>query len=130
METQTPRLARRHWSFVLAYTVVAALLVGFGLMFGFMVYAGIRHSGTRVPFHDRLVFFLIFGGVISFAVFVIQVLTGPLVFTRNVVCKTCCQPRKLGRAPFFVGDRGYRMPKCDDCGGEFEAAIFWRKERE
>ena len=114
---------------MLAYTVGAALLVGFGLVLGFMVYIGIRHSGTHAPFHDRLVFFLIFGGVISFAVFVIEVLTGPLVFTRNVVCKTCCQPRKLRRAPFFAG-RGYRMPKCDDCGGELEAAIFWREDRE
>jgi hypothetical protein len=129
METEAPRLVRRHWSFVLAYTVVAALAVGFGLMLGFLVFEGSQHSRTHVPLHDRSVFFLISGGVISFAVFVIQVLTGPLVFTRNVVCKTCCRPRKLHQAPFFVGSRNYRMPKCDDCGGKLEAAIFWKGEK-
>jgi hypothetical protein len=128
METEAKRLVRRHWSFVLAYTVVAALAVGFGLMLGLMIFPGNRLSHAHLTFHDRFIFFLIFGSVISLAVFVIQVLTGPLVFTRNVVCKTCCRPRKLYRAPFFVGGRGYRMSKCDDCGGELEAAIFWKAE--
>jgi hypothetical protein len=130
MERQTPRLVRRHWSFALGYTIGAALLVGFGLMLAFMVFYGIRNPRTDVPFRDRLVFYLISAGVVSLVVFVIQVLRGPLVFTRNVVCRTCCRPRKLRRAPFFVGDRGYRKPKCDDCGGELEAAIFWRQEPE
>ena len=130
METETPRLVRKNWSFVLAYTVVAALAVGFGMMLGLLFYPDKRGSGARVTFHDRLVIYLIFSGVISFGVFLIQVLKGPLVFTRNVVCKTCCRPRKLYRAPLFEGRRGYRMPKCDDCGGELEAAIFWRAERD
>jgi hypothetical protein len=127
MDIQAPRLVRRHWSFVLAYTVAAALAVGFGLSLGFLVYWGSQQD-TPVPLHERLVIFLILSGVISATVFVIQVLTGPLIFTRNVVCKTCCRPRKLYRVP-FLGGRGYRVPKCDDCGGELEAAIFWKAER-
>ena len=129
METEKPRLVRRHWSFVLAYTVAAALAVGFGLPLGFLILAGTQHADPEVTFHAALVFYLILSGIIFVVVFVIQIFAGPLVFTRNVVCKTCCQPRRLHRAPFFVGDRGYRMPKCDDCGGELEAAIFWKAER-
>jgi len=130
METQAPRLVRRHWSFVLAYTIAAALAVGFGLSFGLLVYLVMRGVGEPFTFHDGLVVYLVIAIVISLAVFVIQVLTGPLVFTRNVVCKTCCRPRRLNRTPFFVGDRYYRMPKCDECGGELEAAIFWKTERD
>jgi len=128
METEARRLVRRHWSFVLAYTILAALAVGCGLPFGLLVYPVKHGSGAPITFHDRLVVFLPMAGVISLTVFVIQVFSGPLVFTRNVICKTCCRPRKLRRAPFFVGSRSYRMPKCDDCGGELEAAVFWREE--
>jgi len=129
METQQ-RLVRRHWSFVLAYTIVAALAVGFGLPVGLLVFPVKRGVGGQVTFHERLVFYLMFGGAISLALFVIQVFAGPFVFTRNVVCKMCCRPRKLYRAPFFRGRGlvGYRIPKCDDCGGEMEAAIFWKAE--
>jgi hypothetical protein len=129
METEAPGLVRRHWSFVLAYTVVAAFAVGFGLSLALMIYVEFRHPDARITFHERSVYYLILSGVIFFTVFVIQVLTGPLAFTRNVVCKTCCRPRKLARSPFFGGGRGYRMPKCEDCGGELEAAIFWKSEK-
>ena len=126
MESRT-RLVRRHWSFVLAYSVVAALVVGFGLMLIVMFLPASRDPRVRITIHMRLVFYLISASVVSFAIFVIQVLTGPLVFTCNVVCKTCCRPRKLYRSPFFA-IRG-RLPKCEDCGGELEAGIFWKEER-
>jgi len=48
-----------------------------------------------------------------------------MIYTKNVVCDTCHRRQKLNRIPFLAG-KYYRTPKCDDCGGDFEPALFWK----
>jgi hypothetical protein len=122
METEARQIVRRHWSFVVAYIIVASLAVGVLLAIMMFLFSFIDSKHRPMSIH----FAFIFMWVVSAAVFIIQLISGPLVFTRAVVCQTCHRQQRLDRIPFWAG-KYYRTPKCD-CGGDFEPALFWKPE--
>ena len=127
METRPSQLVRKHWTFVIGYCVATSLAMGVAVPGAFVLLGVFRgrikfDSGGRV-FHAPLVFI----GMVSAVLFAIQLLSGPFVLSRNAVCRTCHRRQRLRRNPFFLG-RYYRLPACDDCGGELEPALFWKPE--
>ena len=60
---------------------------------------------------------------LSVVIFIIQLIGGPFIFTKEVICRKCQSRQKLDRIPFFAG-KGYRQPSCS-CGGKWEPASFW-----
>jgi hypothetical protein len=62
--------------------------------------------------------------VVALVCFTIQLIAGPFVLTRDVVCRTCHTRRRADRIPFFRGR--FQGPTRCPCGGEFEPAVLWR----
>jgi MFS superfamily sulfate permease-like transporter len=119
METQGPQFVRKHWSIILAYMVFASFATGL-IVATIIALCSFMDNSQSLPG----VFLGGVMGVSSVVAFVIQLLTEPLVFTKNVICETCHRKQKLARIPFFAM-QGYRQPKCDDCGGDLDPAFFW-----
>jgi hypothetical protein len=103
--------------------VIASLVVGFFLTVMIFLCSFFRGTHSSMSIHAASLISLFIMGVISGAVFIIQLISGPLVFTKDVVCQVCHRQQKLGRIPFFQG-KYYRQPKCE-CGGDLEPAFFW-----
>lgn len=121
---QSPQLVRRHWSFVFTYIVIASVVVGFGLAAMMFLYLSIRGKNSLSSNPALFHIWLIIASVFSAVVFVVQLITGPSVFTKDMVCRTCHRQQNIGRIPFFAG-KGYRQPQCE-CGGDLEPALFWK----
>jgi hypothetical protein len=124
MEKDKPQLVRKKRSFVVAYCIITSLFLGFILPTQAILLAC---AGSSISFGFTLPFVWAFTGVMSVVIFIMQLVFGPIVITRKVVCKRCHTSRTLARIPFLVGGR--RMPLCD-CGGEFETALFWTSKPE
>ena len=122
METESPQFVRKHWSFVVAYIVIASFAVGLMVAIMMFLFSHLDSKHRPMTIH----FGLIFTGVVSAVVFVIQLISGPLVFTKDVVCRTCHRQQRLDHIPFLAG-KYYRQPRCE-CGGDFEPALFWKLE--
>ena len=128
METESRQIVRKHWTYVLAYALVAALVVGFGVTGFLFLNLFLSGSSTRMPSHFIIQMWLTFGGIVSGVIFLIQLFAGPLIFTRDMVCRNCHRRQTIPRVPFFAGGKGgYKTPDCE-CGGDLEPALFWRTE--
>ncbi len=128
METQTTQLVRRHWSFVLAYYALTSLAIGLVLP-AFLFFCSLYVEGTGLFESGHGIIFqvlLLTMGLGLVAAFITQVLTDPIVFTRDVVCQTCHRRQRLDHNP-LSGGRYYSLPKCE-CGGDLETAFFWKLE--
>jgi hypothetical protein len=126
----TTRYVRKHWSIFLAYYVVTSVAVGVGLGAAMLVFAALnvstRGSHKPIPVHGALIFSLAILGVVSAITFLVQLVSGPFVFTRDVVCQKCHTRLRVKRVAFFTG-RYSRPPRCD-CGGKIEPAFLWKRE--
>lgn len=123
MEKDKPELVRKSRRFVVAYYVIMSLVLGFILPTQAIL---LGCAGSRISFGFILPFVLAFTGAMSVIIFIVQLFQGPIILTRDVVCRRCHTRRKLGRIPFLLVGRS--MPPCD-CGGEYEPALFWHSER-
>ncbi len=123
----TRRYVRRHWSIFLGYYFVTSFAVGFGIaatMFLFLA-LGLSKHGTHkpVPVHAAVIFSSAVLGTVFVVTFLIQLMSGPFVFTTDVVCRKCHTRLRVGRVAFFTG-RYARPPRCG-CGGKIEPAFLW-----
>jgi hypothetical protein len=121
---------RKHWSIYLAYYLVTSVAIGAGVavaMLAFAIFGDSKH-GSHKPLPDRapFLFFVAVVGVLSVITFLIQLISGPFVFTKDVVCKQCHKRREVNRIPFFAGKYS-RPPRCE-CGGKVEPAMLWKPD--
>jgi hypothetical protein len=126
----TTKYVRRNWIIFAAYYVAASLTLGLGIaavMFLFLV-LGISKHGRRkpIPVHNALIFSIALLSVVSAIIFLIQLISGPFVLTKDVVCRKCHTRLKVNRIAFFTG-RYSRPPRCE-CGGKIEPAFLWEPE--
>lgn len=126
----TTKYARKNWIIFATYYVAASLAVGLGLaaaMFLSLALGGSTHGKrTPIPVPDALSFSMAFLGAVSVIMFLIQLITGPFVFTKDVVCRKCHTRLKVKRIAFFTG-RYSRPPRCE-CGGKIEPTFLWKPE--
>lgn len=122
METESPQFIRKHWAFVVAYIFIASLCIGFIFAVMMVLYSFLCATRSPITINAALVIM----GVVSVAVSVMQLIFGPLIFTKDVVCRTCHRQQRLNHIPFLTGQR-FRQPGCD-CGGDLEPALFWKLE--
>jgi hypothetical protein len=126
----TIKYVRKSWRVYAVYYVCTSLVVGLGLtavMFGFAVFGGSGHGKHKpLPDHAPILFLTTVVAVLSTIVFLIELATGPFVFTKDVVCKECHTRLKVKRIAFFAGKYS-RPPKCE-CGGKIEPAFLWAPE--
>jgi len=126
----TTKYVRKNWSIFVAYYVVTSLAVGLGIAVALFVFAvlGISKRGNHkpIPVHNSLIFSMAILGVVSVITFFLQLISGPFVFTKDVVCKKCHTRLKVNRIAFFTG-RYSRPPRCE-CGGKIEPAFLWKPD--
>ncbi len=120
----------KNWSLFVAYYVVMSLAVGLTIavaMFAFAV-LGVSKRGNHkpMPVHNAWIFSMAILGVVSAIVFLVQLISGPFVFTKTVVCRNCHTCLTVNRIAFFAG-RYSRPPKCE-CGGSIEPAFLWKPD--
>lgn len=124
------KYVRRNWSIFVAYYLGTSLALGIGLMAGML---GIELSkaskGARrnpLPAHNPMELLAVVAGFLSAVIFLIQLATGPFVFTTDVVCRKCHGRLRVRRIPFLAGKYS-RPPRCH-CGGKIEPAFLWKPE--
>jgi hypothetical protein len=121
---------RKNWSIYLAYYVVTSLTVGLGLtamLLVFAVFDDSKHGDHEpLPAHAPFLFLMTILGALSAITFVVQLVSGPFVFTKDVVCKKCHTRLKVNRIAFFSGKYSH-PPRCE-CGGKIEPAFLWRPD--
>ncbi len=126
METQSTQPVRKHWSFVIAYCLGTSLTLGCflpAILFVWGVLQGTFEFGGSEFSHSTIQFLLFSMATLSAGAFIVQILTDPVVITRDIICDRCHITRRLDRN--FLLQLHFRMPECD-CGGKFESAIFWK----
>ena len=119
---------RKNWSIYFAYYVITSLAVGVGMaaaLFVFALFDGSKHGIDKpLPVHAPFLFLMAVVGLLAVITFCIQLVSGPFVFTKDVVCKRCHTHLKVNRIAFFAG-RYSRPPRCE-CGGKIEPAFLWK----
>jgi hypothetical protein len=124
------KFVRKNWSIFVAYYVVTSFAVGLGITMAMFLFAAFDHSKhpkhKPLPVHAPLLFLMAILGVLSAMVFFIQLISGPFVFTKDVVCKKCHTRLKVKRIAFFTGKYS-RPPRCE-CGGKIEPAFLWKPD--
>lgn len=121
---------RKPWIVIAAYKAAASFAVGVGMGLAMVAVAAVSlQDGQHKPLHAGPAFglFVAMLVLVSVTSLVIQLISGPFVFTRDVICKRCHRRFQARRIPFFCG-RYSRPPKCE-CGGKFEPAVLWKRER-
>jgi hypothetical protein len=124
----TTKYVRRNWIAFAAYYAAASLAAGLciaGSMFLFAVLGLSKHE-RPMPVHEALTCLLVFLVGVSVVAFLIQLISGPFVLTKDAVCKKCRTRLKLNRIDFFRG-RYARSSRCG-CGGGIEPALLWKPQ--
>jgi len=113
-----------------AYYAVTSLVAGFAIaaaVFLFIVSDQSKHGKHKsIPINGALLYFLVVLGVLAAITFLIQLITGPFVFTKDVVCRKCHRRLRVNRIAFFTGKYS-RPPRCE-CGGKIEPAFLWKPD--
>ena len=126
----TTKYVRKNWSIFVAYYVVSSLAVGLGIavaMFVFAVLGVWKHGNPKpMPVHHSLIFSMAILGVVFVITFFLQLIGGPFVFTKDVVCKKCHTRLRVNRIAFFTGKYS-RPPRCE-CEGKIEPAFLWQPD--
>jgi hypothetical protein len=121
---------RKGWAAYGGYYVVSSIAVGIGVTAAMLLFAVFDHSkrskSRPLPAHAPLLFLSTVAGALSAVVFLVQLASGPFVFTKDVVCRKCRIRQQAKRVAFFSGPYS-RTPKCA-CGGKLEPAILWKPE--
>lgn len=125
MTANGPQCIRKHWTFILAYYIATSIGIGITFASFLLLVALVRRNPMSI--HDGLHLSFIFAAICSPAAFAVQVIVGPIIFTKSVICATCHSPQTLNRNPLFA-PRGYRVPRCENCGGDLEPSFFWKLE--
>lgn len=124
------KYVRKHWMIFAAYYFGASLIVGLGIAAMMFVFAvlGLSKRADHKPMPVDKAFFLAMGFLIAVTViiFFIQLISGPLVFTRDVVCRKCRMRQRMKGVPFFGGKRS-RANRCE-CGGKVAPACLWKAD--
>ncbi len=127
-DLDTRKYVRKSWIIFTAYYVATSLAVGLGIaatMFLFLALDDSKRGKHKpIPVHHALIFSMAFLGVVSAIAFLIQLISGPFVFTKDVVCRKCHTRLKVNRIVFFTG-KYMRPPRCE-CGGKIEPAFLWK----
>ena len=126
----TAKYVRKNWLVIAAYYVAASFAVALGIavaMFVFVV-LGLSKRGrpNPMPVKDALIISTVLLAVVSAIALIIQLIGGPFVFTKDVVCRKCHTRLKVNRIAFFSG-KYTRPPRCE-CGGKIEPAFLWKPE--
>ena len=126
----TTPYVRKSWVLVVAYYAATSLALGFVIGAVLFLFLVLNHPPdgrhARAPVLGMPMFALAAMGVISAATFLIQLVTGPYVFTKDVVCRRCHTRLRVNRIAFFTG-RYSRPPRCE-CGGPIEPAFLWKPD--
>jgi hypothetical protein len=126
----TTKYVRRNWSVFVAYYLGTSIAVGFGVAAAMLIFAVpdfSKHGNQKpMPVHGSLIFSMAVLGVVATIGFVIQLVAGPFVFTKDVVCKKCRARQQVNRIAFFTGKYS-RPPRCQ-CGGKIEPAFLWKPD--
>jgi len=121
------KYVRKHWLIFAAYYAATSSAVGLGIVVMLVLSSALHNSkhGKLKPIHihSALMFSLAVLGMVSVVIFLIQLISGPFVITKDVVCKKCHTRWRVDRIPFFRGKYS-RPPKCE-CGGHVEPAFLW-----
>jgi hypothetical protein len=129
-DCEAAKYVRKNWIIFLAYYAVASLAVGAGIagaMFALAFFGVLGHDNQKpMPVHDVFLFALLLLGAVCVISFIVQLATGPLVFTRDVVCKKCHSRLRVNRIAFLSG-KYTRPPRCG-CGGRIEPAFLWKPD--
>jgi hypothetical protein len=129
---ETTKYVRKNWVVFVAYYAATSLALGFGLSAMIFIYLVLgvgghgQHQHKPVPIHNALLFSMAILGVLSASIFLIELVSGPFVFTKDVVCRKCHTRLKVNRVPFFTGKYS-RPPKCE-CGGKIDPAFLWKPD--
>ena len=126
----TTRYVRKHWSIFVVYYVATSVALGVGMAAAMALFLALdpsRHGNRKpIPVHGVLIFSIGTLGVVSAITFLIQLISGPFVFTKDVVCRKCHMRLQVERIAFFTG-RYSRPPRCE-CGGKIEPAFLWKPD--
>lgn len=127
---EATKYVRKNWSLFVTYYVLTSFVVGLGIAVAMFVFAvlGVSKRGNHkpMPVHSASIFSMAILGVVSAIVFLVQLVSGPFVFTKTVVCRKCHTCLTVNRIAFFTG-RYSRPPKCE-CGGKIEPAFLWKPD--
>lgn len=126
----TTPYVRKNWGIFVAYYAATSSALGFVIVAALSLFVFFDHPPDgrhpRMPVHETWLFVLAVMGVISASTFLIQLVSGPFVFTKDVVCRKCHTRLRVNRIAFFAGKYS-RPPKCE-CGGSIEPAFLWRPD--
>ena len=134
-EKQSPsfdptKYVRKNWLIFAAYDLATSLVVGLSIVAMLFLFSALDDSEhgkhKPVPVHDALLYSVAILGVLVAILFLAQLITGPFVFTKDVVCKRCHTRLRVNRVAFFTGKYS-RPPRCK-CGGKIEPAFLWKPE--
>ena len=127
---ETTKYVRKDWVIFAAYYAASSSAVGLGVaatMFLFAALGVSKHGNHKpMPIHAAWVFSVAIFAVVSAIAFLIQLIGGPFVFTKDVVCRKCRARLKVNRIAFFTGKYS-RPPRCN-CGGKIEPAFLWKPQ--
>ena len=126
----TTKYIRKNWIIFASYHIAASFAVGLSIAVAMFVFAVLgaskRGKHEPMPIHDALIFSMAFLIFVSAITLLIQLISGPLVFTKDVVCRKCHARMKVNRIEFFRGR--YSRPARCECGGKIEPAFLWKPE--
>jgi hypothetical protein len=116
------RYVRKSWSVHLGYYLLTSLASGVAITAALLLIALFEHERNEF-FAGYARFLMASAGVLAVIPFFIQLVSGPFVLTRDVVCRTCRSRSQVNRIAFFKGK--HVPPVRCACGGKIEPAFLW-----
>jgi hypothetical protein len=125
-QPDSARYVRKSWSVYLAYYLLMSAAIGIAITTALLLIALLEDStpGRNEFFTGYARFLIGSAGVLAAIPFLIQLVSGPFVLTRVVVCTECCRRSKVNRIAFFKSK--YSPPVRCECGGKIEPAFLWK----
>jgi hypothetical protein len=125
-QRDSARYVRKGWSVYLAYYLVISAAIGIAITAALLLIAFLDDStsGRNDFFSGYARFLIASAGVLAAIPFLIQLVSGPFVLTRIVVCRRCCMRSKVKRIAFFKSK--HAPPVRCECGGRIEPAFLWK----
>ena len=119
---------RKGWNVFVAYdlatSLVVSLVISAALFLAFVFDKDSAHKAVSI--HGAMQYTLFVMGVLAAFMFLIQLVGGPFVFTKDVVCRKCHRRFRAKKISFFTGKYS-RPPRCV-CGGKIDPAFLWEPD--